>query len=336
MKIPAELARAIEQRVAQYEPRALSQAAIEISARYRGELPLCRATTLSTDLHCAAYLVTRLPATLSAVAAALDHVKSRMPAFSPRSVLDLGAGPGTGAWAALEMFPGIRSITLLERDAQTLTMGQKLAAASSSAALHGAQWIHADLTAADFASGTKFSDKFDLILISYAFGELPQHHRTALLKRIWGFCSHTLLIVEPGTPHGYQNILQARSELLLQGAHMVAPCPHDNSCPLQEMPGEWCHFAQRLERTALHRRMKQGGLGYEDEKFSYVSVGRDVAQPSCARIIRHPLHAKGHIQLQLCAQQGVEKVTVTKSQKDLFRAARRAKWGGEWPCAIDI
>ena len=57
---------------------------------------------------------------------------------------------------------------------------------------------------------------------------------------------------------------------------------------------DWCHFAQRLERTSLHRHLKSGELGYEDAKFSYMVAAKEEVARVKARIIRHPLIGKGH------------------------------------------
>ena len=94
--------------------------------------------------------------------------------------------------------------------------------------------------------------------------------------------------------------------------------------------GDWCHFAVRLERSAAHRRLKQGALGYEDEKFSYLAAGRAPVERPAARVVRHPLSRPGHIQLALCTARGLERRTVTKSQKEVYRRARKAEWGSPW------
>lgn len=39
------------------------------------------------------------------------------------------------------------------------------------------------------------------------------------------------------------------------GAHVVMPCPHDGSCPM-DGTGSWCHFAQRFRRTTVQKRIK--------------------------------------------------------------------------------
>jgi ribosomal protein RSM22 (predicted rRNA methylase) len=94
--------------------------------------------------------------------------------------------------------------------------------------------------------------------------------------------------------------------------------------------GDWCHFAARVERTAEHRRLKSGALGYEDEKFSYiVAAKRPVALPD-SRVLRHPLIHPGHMRLTLCRPQQPESKLVTKSHKTLWRYARKLDWGDPW------
>jgi ribosomal protein RSM22 (predicted rRNA methylase) len=137
-----------------------------------------------------------------------------------------------------------------------------------------------------------------------------------------------MLLMEPGTPKGFAFIRQLRGELLEAGAHVTAPCPAGMPCPMNQT--DWCHFAARVERSSLHRRIKQGALGYEDEKFSYIAVAREPAILPPARIIRHPQQQPGLITLETCTPEGLRTEQVIKRNKDRFRAARRAGWGAEW------
>jgi ribosomal protein RSM22 (predicted rRNA methylase) len=158
----------------------------------------------------------------------------------------------------------------------------------------------------------------------------------------------------------------AEAAPLRNQVHLVAPCPHERECPMatQGVPsakadssspesanaarfapptesrgstegrsstGDWCHFAARVERSSLHRRMKSGELGWEDEKLSYVIFSKDpqIARAK-ARIVRHPQIGKRHIKLELCAQAGLELVTISKRQGEVYRQARRARWGDSW------
>src|SRR5207248_6968594 len=115
MTLPAELTQAIERESSRFAPVELRRAAEDLSRRYRGEESRGSQLVVS-PVERAAYLVTRLPATFAAVTTVLREARDRVPDFHPRSVLDLGAGPGTAAWAASEIFPEIERMMLVERD----------------------------------------------------------------------------------------------------------------------------------------------------------------------------------------------------------------------------
>jgi len=90
-----------------------------------------------------------------------------------------------------------------------------------------------------------------------------------------------VLLVEPGTPDGYRRVLAARTQLLQAGWIVQAPCPHQRDCPL--VGGrDWCHFAARVVRSPLHRQLKDGTRGHEDEKFCYLVATRQPAPVSAA------------------------------------------------------
>jgi len=54
-------------------------------------------------VQAAAYMAARMPACYAAVYKVLEEVSMRLPTFSPESMLDFGAGPGTAIWAAHEV-----------------------------------------------------------------------------------------------------------------------------------------------------------------------------------------------------------------------------------------
>jgi ribosomal protein RSM22 (predicted rRNA methylase) len=164
----------------------------------------------------------------------------------------------------------------------------------------------------------------DLVIAAYSLGEIAE----PLAARLWLAARVALVVVEPGTPRGYALILKVRQELLQAGASMVAPCPAATPCPLAAP--DWCHFAARVERSSLHRRIKDAELGYEDEKFSYIAVARQPVELPASRIIRHPRQRPGLIVLETCAPAGVQLVHVTRRDRETFRAARKAAWGAAW------
>ena len=116
----------------------------------------------------------------------------------------------------------------------------------------------------------------DLVVASYLVGELDRSRTSELAAMLWERTRDTLLVVEPGTPAGYARIIALRAQLIAQGAHVLAPCPHDKACPL--VAPDWCHFAQRLPRSRDHMLMKDADVPFEDEKFSYVALSRVPAE----------------------------------------------------------
>ena len=136
-----------------------------------------------------------------------------------------------------------------------------------------------------------------------------------------------MALLEPGTPAGFARILEARRLLAEWGAFIAAPCPHSSECPLRTP--DWCHFAVRVERSRAHRLAKGGDLGYEDEKFSYVIATRSEPVASVARVLRHPLHSAGRVELKLCTAAGLTTLFAGKKHPS-WKQARKASWGDRW------
>ena len=167
--------------------------------------------------------------------------------------------------------------------------------------------------------------------VSYVLKELTEADRTAVVTEA-ARVAQAVVIVEPGTPDGYERIIAARELLIGAGLRVAAPCPHSGACPI-ERGTDWCHFAARVSRSSLHRQVKGGSLPYEDEKFSYVAATRFATSPALSRVTRRPQIRKGQVLLDLCGPEGegLSRSTVTKRHGALYKAARDAEWGDAWP-----
>ncbi|HEX5570835.1 MAG TPA: small ribosomal subunit Rsm22 family protein [Ktedonobacterales bacterium] len=333
MEIPDALRVALSELAEEYPIAALARAASRLSAAYRvdqssqanqadrGEQTdeSSPSAAVGAPLDAAAYALTRLPATFAALVAALDAARLRRPDWRPMTLLDAGAGPGVAAWAARAVWPSLTRATLLERDQRMLALGQRLMRQAPAGCV--VSWRQADLiTEREPLSGAPF----DLCIASYALNELPLAARRPLTLRLWRACGGALALVAPGTPAGFAAIREARAWLIAAGAQIIAPCPHADACPMPT--GDWCHFAQRLARSRLHRRLKGGEAPFEDEKYSYVIASREPGEPFAARVIRHPAVHPGRIALDLCAPDGLMRAEITRSDA-AWRAARQARWG---------
>jgi ribosomal protein RSM22 (predicted rRNA methylase) len=166
----------------------------------------------------------------------------------------------------------------------------------------------------------------DLVILAYSLNELGPNVRRSVLARLWQATADTLVIVEPGTPAGWQRILAARRQLIDGGAQVMAPCPHALACPL--LPPDWCHFAARVARSRLHRQAKAAEVPWEDEKFSYVAVSRVPAAGGGARVIARPRKASGRVTLKLCRADGsADEQLFSRRDGAPFKRAWRGDWG---------
>jgi ribosomal protein RSM22 (predicted rRNA methylase) len=300
MRLPDQLQSAIEKIVESASPKVLKKAQEELTRDYKEG----KSSLFNDEAKRLVYLAARMPATFAAIYKVLQHVP-----FEVSSFLDIGAGPGTASWAAAELFP-LKKVILIEQSHDAIALGRELAREYPISQ----EWIQRSLPGS--------IPKADVAVISYMLNEVPMADE--IIKAAWD-AVHCLVIIEPGTMRGAAIIRKAREQLLGLGAHVVAPCPHSLTCP-----SDWCHFSARVERTRLHRQIKGGTLGHEDEKFSYF-IAAKTAVPLCKnRIVRHPMKGSGHIRFTVCAESGnLEEKVITRSDKEMYRKARDSEWGDQ-------
>jgi ribosomal protein RSM22 (predicted rRNA methylase) len=316
MELPAQLRQAVDGALAGMPLAELTATARALSQRYREEVRDGR-LHISDARAALAYIATRMPATYAAVHAAMSALTEQAPDFAPRSLLDVGAGPGTVMWAATDLWRGLEAATLVEASPAIRALGEKLATGSGVARV---AWRPGDLR------GDLPEAQHDLVTLAYVLDELAPKDRGVLVDRLWSLARGVLLIVEPGTTAGWQRILAARTQLIAERAHVLAPCPHAMTCPISQP--DWCHFAARVARSRIHRLAKEAEVPWEDEKFIYLAVAREPAISRAARVLAPPEAASGRVRLKLCQPDGTAAHRlVTRREGDVFKQARRVDWG---------
>ncbi|AOS63486.1 ribosomal methyltransferase Rsm22 [Actinoalloteichus hymeniacidonis] len=314
---------ALDGALTRFSRQALGQSVDRLIQQYRSGRPPST-PILNSDLDVAAYAGYRMPATYAAARSVFDQVAVVAPGFQPRTQIDIGGGTGADVWAAVDVWSSLADITVLEQSSQAISLGRRLVGSAGSAALRQVSWTRGSI---DVDSPPPAAD---LVTLSYVLGELPERRRADIIR--WSARSTAMLvIIEPGTPAGYERVVAARDLLRDLGLRLVAPCPHEDDCPIPRGK-DWCHFATRLPRTSVHRRVKDGALGFEDEKFSYIVASPDNWRRAAGRVLRHPRKPKGQVALQICADDGsLGDVTVSRREGSRYRAARDLRWGHEWP-----
>ncbi|KAF8711656.1 Mitochondrial small ribosomal subunit Rsm22, partial [Rhizoctonia solani] len=135
-----------------------------------------------------------------------------------------------------------------------------------------------------------------LALCAFTLSELPDGTaRKRMVTEMWQSGAEWMVIIDHGTPTGFDSVAQAR-ELLLDlgrkeldsraegsedneralGSHVLAPCPHSHACPLHSSPNtrDICHFTQRVQTPPFLRHTKHSREGHEDVAYSYVVIRR--------------------------------------------------------------
>ncbi|KAH0607386.1 uncharacterized protein H6S33_002420 [Morchella sextelata] len=155
---------------------------------------------------------------------------------------------------------------------------------------------------------------YDLIIATHNMLPLREtHHRRDRIKKLWSHLNPSggvLLLIEKGTPLGFEAVAGARSTLLRsyisspasthraiggnsglerdldpvekEPGAIIAPCTNHAECPLfphgyTDGAGrrDWCHFVQRYERPSyLQRVMGEHTRNHDDLLYSFVAVRR--------------------------------------------------------------
>jgi ribosomal protein RSM22 (predicted rRNA methylase) len=312
--LPETLLDAVEAELQQHDPNAIRNAADALSRSYRGQAGIAPALS---PLARAAYLAVRFPSTFASASVVWNQLAQILASTGVETVLDVGAGPGTASLAAADAFPSARFLQA-ERDPGWRALAERLAgAASIAASFQPAALPH------------RFA-QHDVVVAGYALNELQAKDLAAVTRDLWDATRNALIVLEPGTPRGFAIAESVRAQILAAGGHAAAPCTHSDLCPMTST--DWCHQPVRVARSASHRAAKLGALPFEDEKFSYIIMTREPPKRIApARIVRKPIRNAGHVHLDLCMAGTLQRVTVARSDKELYRDARDAAWGDLWP-----
>lgn len=305
MNLPLENKNQLESLLDGYSLKELKNIASKIMEQYQNNSKKGE-DLINSLLASKVYAVYRLPATYSAFS---DALKNTLEIYKENisSVIDVGAGSGSASLAVSHLLPNTKNFTLLERNKYMMEIGKSL---------HNFRYINYDL------SKDNLDINGDLVTSSYVLNELDQNSRINAINKMWNMTNKLILIVEPGTPEGFNLIREIRDYLISIGGHIISPCPHTGPCL-----NTWCHFSTRISRSKLHKDIKGGDAPYEDEKYAYIAVSKSEITPCKNRILRHPQINPGFIELEVCTKEGFKKIKYSKKDKELFKKARKSNAG---------
>jgi hypothetical protein len=152
-----------------------------------------------------------------------------------RTVLDWGCGSGVASRRVISFFGA---------DAfDSLTVWDHSPVACDFAATEAQRTFPnlrvSEATPSFFTAGT---ERIGLLIISHVLNELSTEARDAL--RLLIIRADAVLWVEPGTHDVSRQLGGFREQLRGSGFRVVAPCTHENECPMFALgrDRDWCHF----------------------------------------------------------------------------------------------
>lgn len=313
MDIPEGLKDSINKLLSENKVSNIIENAQTISNRYRKNDGKGK-RLLTNESEAVSYATSRMPATYAAVYSVFKQILAN---YNEKmtSLLDVGAGTGAGTWAVNEI-ENMSQITCLEIEKSMSNIGKKL---MKNTALDNVQWKSYDILQDEIV------EKADIVLTSYMINELPEQEREKAVLKLWQATDKLMVVIEPGTPEGFKNILNIRNLIKEQGGYIVAPCCCNDGCPIKE--NDWCAFYARVARSSIHRQAKGGNLGYEDEKFSYIAFSKMPVEITGERILRHPQINSGFVKVKLCTADGIQEKTYSKKDGEIYKKIKKLDAG---------
>ncbi len=333
LTLPDDLRAAIERALAATPAAHWVREAQELSERYRTRRPAEQPALASGAGPALGYTALVMPATYAQLRGAMAAAAMRAPGWAPATMLDLGSGPGTALWAAVAQWPSLRALAAWEREPAFVALGRALARDSLARAVREARWERVDLRTIEQIGNVETFERSnvstfpraDLVVLGHVLNELDAETQRRVVAQAWELTAGLLLIVEPGTSAAFEVVRGARDALLAAGARTIAPCAHDQPCPLRD---DWCHFPQRLQRPDFQRRARAAPSPWEDAKFAYAALARfPPSAPIWGRVIREPFSNKAYAEITISAAGGVARYRALKRHRDAFRAIKDLQWG---------
>lgn len=308
--------------------RQLALRAREIHARYMHPDPSNTTVIVRTADDALAYMALRFPATYAQISGAFMQIKERIPAWNPRTLLDVGCGPGTAILAARALFPSLEHVTGVDQVEYFISLAKELAYVAEPTLKVAWQrdtvsrWID-----------TPDTERYDVIVVANVMNELPGILKTRLLEKLDRLCAGMMVIVEPGTSHGVM-LIERFAKSFVGKRTLVAPYI-DNSFVHDEHT--WIHFSQRFQRPDFLRRLRQSmresdlmASDFEDATYSYVACGTVPDQkPLWGISIGNVEKYKGYLLVPILTRDGIIRARVLKRNKDDYNTAKEIRWGSQ-------
>lgn len=257
---------------------------VRLSDTYKDELK-DHSNIWSNNSFVKAYLAYFLPLNTIRLTAALEEVQNFIPLDSLTSIYDYGSGPGTSHLALENLNIETKKIFNFDKSKQALNIHQS--------------WT--DNVDCNFTSNIhtwKDINPNSLGIFSYAFNEFKD------LPEFTSKHDH-LLIIEPSNQTPARRLQEHREKFNHMGYKMIAPCTHQNHCPLlTHSKKDWCHSRVFTELPSWFTQLEKFiPMKNSNITYSYLFVSKKIepkANPLLGRVIGDTLKEKGKTRQAFC------------------------------------
>lgn len=234
-----------------------------------------------------------------AQAEALAAIVQESPFDPPRSVWDLGGGPGVLTAAASVFWPDA-AFTLTDLRDEALRWAEgKL----KSLGVH--------LTTRRQRLPELPEGQPDLVLLGHVLNELAEADQLRLLAAVKARLAPggRILILEPALRTTTRRLMALREELRIAPFTIQAPCPCLGPCPMLPLERQWCVAEIPWNPPTWFRALDEAaGLDRRMLSFAYLLVQKDGVPPAPkARVVGVPKPQKGKIERWMCLPNGGER-----------------------------
>ncbi len=271
-----------------------------------------------------AYLGLRTPATYAQIYSALSQVQEIIPSWEPKSLLDIGTGPGTGIWATKAIWPNLETVACIDQEKFFLSTAKEIIQESSIA-------VSVSFGQENITQIKNNGTMYNLVLVANVLNELSIPQQKDLLKQAYSYCNGIMVIIEPGTPFGIK-IVQDAVKSFPAKATLLAPYINNTFVESNE---RWVHFSQRFIRPDFQRRIRQYmresplmASDWEETKYTYAAIGKvSIEEKIWGRVVGSIKKQKGFIGVDVITQDGVTQIKVLKRHKKEYAFAKNLQWG---------
>lgn len=306
-----------EQWANQKPPVQLKKAILELSTHYQKANVTTPWESSSQKL---AYLCYFMPLNQLRLWATLNRLQQLQFRNSASHIIELGSGPGTSLYA-LAHHPYFKNTWASYDGIETSKVAREL---------------HHQFEGHLKAHG-EFSGKNPQLNL---WSELPNQNNLSQSLLImqtslnefehwpdWIFEAQEILLIEAGHRLKARISISLREQALQRGFNVLAPCTHQETCPLANSKKDWCHDRFDLLEIDLPTEVKNA-WPFEriNLSFSYLYLSRQLKpiQQGSMRVIGDPLIEKGKTKQMVCRSSRREFVSWLKRQKNSLDLSRGA------------